>query len=167
MAKMVGEIKRDYSWQQKYDHVFHCYCSLWNSALNFIAENYGHKALDQYLQICMGKDVLGKATFPEMKEGIDTEAFLSQCLAHHVMIGSEFDVVKAEHDEIIIDFVKCGSKGLAVEKFGKGAQHYCRHCEILSLWEQMGWSSEVDRSRGQKSEGQNIGCRRIFRRMRR
>jgi hypothetical protein len=164
---MASKIKKDYSWKEKYDHVFHCYCSLWNSALNFIAQNYGNEALDQYLDVCMGKDVLGRSAFPEMKEGIDTEAFLNQCLAHHVMIGSEFNIVKAEQDEIIIDFVKCGSKGLVVEKFGEGAQHYCRHCEILSLWEQMGWSSEVDRSRAGKLEGQNIGCRRIFRRMKR
>lgn len=156
-------VKKEYSWKEKYDHVFNCYCSLWNSAINYIAENFGPKELDQYLKGSMKKDVLGRSTFPELKEGIETETFLGYFVSHHVMLGSKLKIIKADQDEIMVDLIKCGSKSMLVEKFGEGAKYYCRHCEILPLWEQMGWNSEVDKSQAQILGGQNIGCRRIFR----
>ena len=163
---MAGKKREnEHSWKEKYDHVFNCYCSLWNSALNFIEENYGEEALDQYLKESMGKDVLGESTFPEIRRDDDTETFLKNYVAHHIMIGGELEIAKAETDEIIVDLLKCGSKSLLVEKFGNKARNYCRHCEIIPIWEQMGWDSEVDKSRAQALEGENIGCRRIFRRI--
>lgn len=159
--------KKEFSWEEKYDHVFHCYCSLWNSALNFIAKNYGKKELDKYLSESMGKGVLGRSTFAELGEGVDTQTFIRSYVPHHIMIGGEAEIVKAESDEVIVDLKRCGSKSMLVKKFGKDASHYCRHCEIIPLWEQLGWNSKVDISRAATVEGQNIGCRRIFRRMKR
>jgi hypothetical protein len=162
MAKQNEQEK--HSWKEKYDHVFSCYCSLWNSALNFIAKNFGEEALDRYLQESMGKEVLGESTFSELRGGDDTQTFLKHYLGHHLMIGGEVKVVKAEEDEIIVDLVKCGSKSMLVKNLGKNAGCYCRHCEIIPIWEQLGWESEVDKSQASCIEGENIGCRRIFRR---
>ena len=36
---------------------------------------------------------------------------------------------------------------MLVEKVGRGAEHYCRHCEVIPLWEQLGWESIVDKSK--------------------
>jgi hypothetical protein len=113
----------------------------------------------------MGKGVLGRSTFAELGKGVDSETFIRSYVPHHIMIGGEVEIVKAEPDEVIVDLKRCGSKSMLVKKFGKDASHYCRHCEIIPLWEQLGWHSKVDISQATTVEGQNIGCRRIFRRM--
>ena len=159
------KVRTRYSWKEKHDHVYNCYCALFNSAVNYIADEYGAKALDRYFKENMGKNVLGKSTFSELKKGVDAQTFIKSYVPHHVMIGGEVKIVKADEDEIIVDLIKCGSKSMLVEKFGEGAKHYCRHCEVIPLWEQLGWESIVDKSRARKAKGQNIGCRRIFRRM--
>ena len=161
----IKKIKTSYSWREKYDHVYNCYCTLFNSAINYIADRYGSKALDRYFKANMAKNVLGKSTFSALKGSVGAETFLKSYVPHHVMIGGEVRVVKAEEDEIIVDLAKCGSKSMLVEKLGKGAERYCRHCEVIPLWEQLGWESIVDKSRAKRLKGQNIGCRRIFRRM--
>jgi len=154
----------EYSWEDKYDHVFNCYCSLWNSSLNFIAENYGSEALDKYLTESMDRDVLGKSTFSNLSAGGDVNTFIKHYVGHQEMIGSSVKVVKAEKDEIIFKIAPCGSKSMLIKQFGaKKARHYCRHCEVLPMWEQLGWHSEVDKSTAKKIDGENTGCRRIFR----
>jgi hypothetical protein len=158
------KFKTRYSWKEKYDHAYNCYCSLFNSALNYIAGQYGPKALDRYFKENMEKSTLGKSTFSGLKGRVDAETFLRAYVPHHLMIGGDLRVVKADEDEIIVDLITCGSKKMLVEKFGKGAEHYCRHCEVIPLWEQLGWESIVDKSKAKKAKGQNIGCRRIFRR---
>ena len=155
-----------YAWKDRYDHVYSAYCGHFNHAIYYIAQNYGIDAMEKYLKECMGKDVVGKATFSDLKEGkVDTEAFLKSYIPHHEMIGGEVKLVKADQDGIIVDLIKCGSKSMLVEKWGELAKYYCRHCEIIPLWEQMGWYSEVDKTNAQTLRGQNIGCRRIFRRI--
>jgi hypothetical protein len=158
--------KREYTWEEKYDHAFNTYCSQFNHVLYYIGENYGHEALDQYLAAATGKDVLGKAVFSGLKgAAIDPETFLRSYVPHHEVIGGEVEIIKAEPDEIIVDLKKCGSKFMLVEKWGEVAKYYCRHCEVIRLWEQLGWHSEVDKTNAQKLKGQNIGCRRIFKRI--
>lgn len=157
--------KREYSWKERYDHAFNAYCAQRNHALYYIAEKYGYEALDEYFKVSLGKSVLGRAVFPGLKEDPDVEAFLRHYIPHHEMIGGEVRIIKAEPDEIIVDIVKCGSKSMLVERFGEVAKYYCRHCEVISIWEEMGWHSEVDRTKVQKVGGQNIGCRRIFKRI--
>jgi hypothetical protein len=152
------------NWKERYEHVFNCYCSLWNSALNFIAENCSSDSLDRYLEESMGKDILGKSTFSELQSGVDKDTFLEIYIQHHRMIGGDIKIVKADEDEIIVDLVTCGSKSMLTKRFGNETKYYCRHCEIIPLWEQMGWNSEVDISAAEKLKGQNIGCRRIFKR---
>lgn len=155
-----------YSWEDKFNHVFGCYCSLWNASLNFIAENYGDHALDKYLTKAMDRDILGKSTFSDLGAGADVKSFLKHYVGHHKMLGGSLKVIKAEQDEIIVEIERCGSKNMIVEKFGaKSARHYCRHCEVLPMWEQLGWSNEVDKSTARKIDRENIGCRRIFKRI--
>jgi hypothetical protein len=155
-----------YSWKEKFDHVFGSYCSLWNASLNFIAENYGNHALDKYLTEAMDRNVLGKSTFSDLGARADVKSFLKHYVGHHVMLGSNVKVVKAEEDVIIVEIAPCGSKNMLVKKFGgNNARHYCRHCEVLPMWEQLGWCSEVDKSTAQKIDGENTGCRRIFKRI--
>jgi len=160
-----GKLGKKFPWKEKYDHVFNCYVSLWNSALNFIVDNFGKKELDRYFMESMEKGVLGQSTFADLSKGTDTDTFIRSYVPHHIMIGGEVEIVKAEPNEIVVDLKRCGSKSMLVKKFGKKASHYCRHCEIIPLWEQLGWKSKVDKSRAAVVEGQNIGCRRIFRRM--
>ena len=164
---MSDRVSRNgYLWKDKYNHVFESYCSLWNSSLNFIAENYGNDALDKYLTESMDEDVLGKSTFPDLGAGADVETFVKNYVGHHQMLGGSLKVVKAESDEIIVEIKRCGSKSMLVEKFGaNNARHYCRHCEVLPMWRQLGWCSEVEKSNAQKIDGENIGCRRLFKRI--
>lgn len=155
----------DYPWEERYRHVFETYCALWNSALNYIAKKGGLEALDDYLRGAMGKDVLGRSAFPALGAHVDAETFLAHYLPHHLMIGGEARVVKAGPDEIVVDLLRCGSKSFLAESCGDGARHYCRHCEVIPLWEQLGWLSETDTSAAARVNEQNIGCRRIFKRM--
>jgi hypothetical protein len=158
--------KNGYSWEDKYNHVFGSYCCLWNASLNFIAQNYGNQALDKYLTEAMGRDILGKSTFSGLGAGANVKSFLKHYVGHHKMLGGRLKVIKAEPDEIVVEIERCGSKSMIVETFGgKNAGHYCRHCEVLPMWEQLGWQNEVDKSSAQKIDGENIGCRRVFKRI--
>jgi len=166
MLKVKGE--NEYSWEERYRHVFKCYCSLWNSSLNFITDNYGSEALDKYLRESMNKNVLGRSTFPDLSAGNEVGAFLKAYIGHHEMLGSSAKVIKAEKDEIIVEIAPCGSKSMLIEEFGaEKASHYCRHCEVLPMWEEFGWYSAVDKSSAKEIDGENTGCRRIFKPMKR
>ena len=100
-----------YSWKERYEHVRETYVPLWNSAMNFIAENYGEEALDKYLDRYLPK--VRHVYFPVTKEDVErkgVKAYLKQSVSHMEKNGFEIRVEKAERDEVVIDVLKCDSK---------------------------------------------------------
>jgi len=158
----VGE----YSWEEKYWHVYNCYCANWNSTINFIFDNYGQEALDRYFNESMNMKDIGKSTFADVKPGCDVKEFLSYYIGHHVMLEGNVEIEHVDEDKVVINVSPCGSKSRLVNTFGGDkVKHYCRHCELFQLWDQIGWHNEVDKTQAEKIDGENIGCKRTFTRI--
>ena len=162
---MVKDLAMKYSWKEKYEHVFECYCALVNYAFNYIAEKYGKNELDEFLKASMSTEVLGRAVFSSLKKDVDAETFLRSYVPHHLMIGSNVRVKNVEPEAITVEIVKCGSKSMLIEKYGSDmTKYYCRHCEVIPVYEQMGWRSERKTTKC-ASKGGNIGCTVIFKKI--
>ena len=162
--KMKEEAEHKYSWKEKYDHVCSSYMRGQGFTWRWIAETYGPEALDEYFKRAMTEDVLGRSTFQTFKKGISAEELVKGFVPHHLMIGGEVKVRKVTPDEVVVDVVKCGSKSLLVENDPSSAKYYCRHCEVIPIYEAIGWPAERDRTKAAKLKGQNIGCTVTFRR---
>ncbi|VBB38584.1 hypothetical protein TRIP_E110051 [uncultured Spirochaetota bacterium] len=157
--------ERDFSWEEKYWHVYGSYCQNWNSAINFIAEKLGAKALDEYYAKTLDKKGLGKSAFSDLGEDVDVDSLIKSFVAHHLMLGGSVKVISVDKDKFVCS-VSCGSKSRLVKKCGADkVTHYCRHCEALSMYEQMGWHNEVDQSNVERIDGEPVGCRRVFTRI--
>lgn len=149
--------------EEKYEHIFDTFTALWNEALNHIYAEGGAEGMARYNARAMDRDVMAKSVFQGAGDSMDAAELLRTWLLHHVMMNSEYEILEATPEKIVVDITRCGSKSRLARRFGgEKCPHYCSHCKDLKFYEQVGWSGSIDTTHAARIDGENIGCRRTF-----
>lgn len=95
-----------YSWRDRYEHAWRTFVSLWNSALNFIAETMGEEALDAYFWYgWKANSKVHAAYFPVTIQDIEREgvkALEKNYILHLKMLVHKIRVENANRNELVM-----------------------------------------------------------------